>query len=234
MSILRRGFVFAVLLVTVTGSQAVASSIVGSRHDMTFLLTKPMMNGAFNDYHEVCVYCHTPHGANPAGGPLWNRSLPNASVFTLYNSSTMDTSPGEPSVISLLCLSCHDGTIAMDNIFNMPNTGTSFAGLHQKMDASGCAGCHGETPLFGAPDLHDAFLGIDLSDDHPISMTYPTAEEDDQFFLPPDLNRGWPDVPLYDGKVECPSCHDVHDPDNQPFLRIANNQSALCLRCHDK
>ena len=36
-------------------------------------------------------------------------------------------------------------------------------------------------------------------------------------------------------KLECSSCHDVHNADSNPhLLRIDNTGSALCLTCHDK
>ncbi|MFZ9024294.1 MAG: cytochrome c3 family protein, partial [Anaerohalosphaeraceae bacterium] len=37
------------------------------------------------------------------------------------------------------------------------------------------------------------------------------------------------------GKVQCSSCHDVHNtPGVAGLLRIANTNSDLCLTCHDK
>jgi predicted CXXCH cytochrome family protein len=77
-------------------------------------------------------------------------------------------------------------------------------------------------------------IGTDLKNDHPISMTYPTVAQDPAFRTPQDIQKGWSDVPLFGGKVECPSCHNVHNPDNVPFLRISNAGSALCYKCHDK
>lgn len=70
-------------------------------------------------------------------------------------------------------------------------------------------------------------------------MTYPTPAQDPAFRTPPDLLRGWGglssgDVKLYGGKVECPSCHNVHNPSNRPFLRKTNTNDALCLTCHIK
>jgi len=37
---------------------------------------------------EICVFCHTPHGASPAV-PLWNHDL-SALTYTAYDSPTMD------------------------------------------------------------------------------------------------------------------------------------------------
>jgi predicted CXXCH cytochrome family protein len=63
-------------------------------------------------------------------------------------------------------------------------------------------------------------------------MKYPTANA--SFKTPPDPQNGWTDIKLFAGKVECPTCHAVHDPTNTPFLRTANGGSTLCLKCHDK
>lgn len=84
---------------------------------------------------EVCIFCHTPHGANPnAGGqgtsvgaaPLWNRLLPSSLSFTPYSAPNFDAAgidTGRPKGVSLACLSCHDGTIAFDAFINAPLSG---------------------------------------------------------------------------------------------------------------
>jgi mono/diheme cytochrome c family protein len=79
-----------------------------------------------NDYGAVCVYCHTPHGANlsgaaAGGAPLWNRTV-NISGYTTY-SGTVQGTVTQPGAASITCLSCHDGTIAVDSIINMPGSG---------------------------------------------------------------------------------------------------------------
>ncbi len=84
---------------------------------------------------EVCVFCHTPHGGRTdvagGGAPLWNRALPpsgtsGTGAFTMYKSpnfdGTVDVSTG-PKGVSLACLSCHDGTIALDALINAPGSG---------------------------------------------------------------------------------------------------------------
>jgi hypothetical protein len=84
---------------------------------------------------EVCVFCHTPHGGqtNVAGGgaPLWNRALPpdpSQNAFITYDSPNFDRDIGskttyQPDGVSLACLSCHDGTIALDALINAPGSG---------------------------------------------------------------------------------------------------------------
>ena len=79
-----------------------------------------------NDYGEVCVYCHTPHGAN--GGislPLWNRTV-KATTYTTYaelRTNSLTQAVVQPGAASLACLSCHDGQVAVDSIINMPGPG---------------------------------------------------------------------------------------------------------------
>jgi len=65
-------------------------------------------------------------------------------------------------------------------------------------------------------------------------MSYPTPAQDAAFHTPPDPINGWPNVKLFAGKVECPTCHAVHDPGIQPFMRTSNAGSQLCLTCHSK
>lgn len=229
---------------------SVYSGIVNSRHDLHYAISRDpiqMNPPVIIDYGEVCVYCHTPHSANSgtSAPPLWNRKLGSTEYvkfytvnYTVYGSPTMDTTPSNPpSGISLACLSCHDGTIGVDEIINPPNSWTPINGItyyHYKMDVgtgAKCGACHA-----GGGSGHDArasYLGADLSNDHPISMTYPATSD---FNQPPDTQKGWSgnDVKLYAGKVECSSCHSVHDPTYVPFLRKANSNSGLCTTCHIK
>ena len=211
---------------------AAAATIVGSRHDLSTTGVDPYSN-------QTCAFCHTPHGANRIlDAPLWNRFVSTTKVFTVYASATMDTVPGQPtSGVSDLCLGCHDGTIGMIVV-----NGITGSDKHDLVNAPGpggtpdltsypdCRKCHGE--MYGDPPA--VWQGLDLSDDHPIAMTFPASSLDPGFHLPPDIVRGWPDLPLYSGKVECATCHDVHDPGITPFLRTSNAGSALCLRCHVK
>ena len=83
-----------------------------------------------NQYVEVCVYCHTPHGANQLSPnstksalPLWNRTI-NTNQYTIYDKPrTLERPITQPGPNSLTCLSCHDGTISIDSIINMPGSG---------------------------------------------------------------------------------------------------------------
>lgn len=195
--------VVACLFIAGTAS---AQSIAGTSHDFS--------NDAFSG-GEICIVCHTPHNADTAvaGAPLWNHAV-TSSTFTLYSSPTFDGGPAvQPAGQSRLCLSCHDGTVAIDSFGGA--TGTVF--------------------LTGG-----ANLGTDLSGDHPISFAYDAAlaTADGGLYNPATQNSGLGGTItndlLFADSLECASCHDVHDDTFDPFLRIANNGSNLCLTCHNK
>ncbi|HEY5595329.1 MAG TPA: hypothetical protein VIL61_09280, partial [Nitrospiria bacterium] len=179
----------------VAAASALGGTIVGSRHDLSALNvrgygseTGPMTGGSFNDYRETCVYCHTPHNAGTTA-PLWNRELPSPLGYEMYSSPNFDspsTANKAPDGISLGCLSCHDGSVAVDAVLNKPKFHDWFdAGVHYRMSPEGgvgtdsCGKCHNrERGAYGAlSGAHDAtirYLTKNLRDDHPISVPYPT------------------------------------------------------------
>ena len=115
-------------------------SIGNTRHNMTMsylpAIADDPMSGARNNYAEICVYCHTPHGANDTKGaiPLWNRTL-NQGQYTIYDKPTTLNRPiGQPGPNSVTCLSCHDGTISIDSIINMPGSGRYNEAQKTSMD----------------------------------------------------------------------------------------------------
>jgi predicted CXXCH cytochrome family protein len=187
---------------------ASGQTIVGSKHDFS--------GKAWNTTGEICVVCHTPHNADASvtDAPLWNHEL-TTSTFTLYNTATLDATVGQPDASSKLCLSCHDGTVALDN-FGGNTGGTNFIG-------------------------GGANLGTDISDDHPISFTYDAAlaTADGGLYDPTTTSSGLggtiqQDLLIAD-KVQCASCHDVHNGSGvAKLLRKSNANSALCLTCHSK
>jgi predicted CXXCH cytochrome family protein len=213
--------VVALALVLLSAGAALAA-IAGSKHDM-----RTHMVSVTGGYDEVCVYCHTPHGGNPAA-PLWNHSLSAPTGFTVYSaavSSTMNATTGQPGAGSLLCLSCHDGTTAVDALANPPASGLatggkagSNVGLNKRITAG------------------NALLGTNLSNDHPIGFSYQSAiTNGDTGLNPVSQVTGSGIARLINGtQVECSSCHDAHNSVAVPFLRTSNAGSALCLACHIK
>ncbi len=183
--------------------------------------------GALADYAEVCVYCHTPHGGQ-VDAPLWNRGFNTGGGYTMYSSATIDmTIDGQPTGISLACLSCHDGTIGLDVIINAPN---AF------IDAGGTI--PGTTPCVNTMPAGNTNLGEDLRNDHPISVVYDPTQDPafntEASILAAGL-RLFTDPASPGNKVQCASCHNPHDnATNKPFLRLSNSSSTLCKTCHIK
>jgi predicted CXXCH cytochrome family protein len=183
-----------------------SADITGSAHDFRTALGTT----------DLCAVCHTTHNdtSGIADAPLWDHTV-TTTAYTPYTSPTMDSisnsTPVAPSGISALCLSCHDGTVAVD----------AYGG------AAGTAG--------NEIDQNAAWTGVgagmldaDLSSEHPISMSYAAAGEG---FQAGPLDG----VPLFSGLVECASCHDVHNQTGNAALLINTNAaSELCLDCHIK
>lgn len=195
---------------------ATAASIVGSKHDFSSGGTSAYKGAAANDGGQVCIYCHTPHNATTSQ-PLWNHAASSVASYTLYSSSTLNATTAQPGSVSKLCLSCHDGTVAIDSF------GT-FAGVATNKIAAASV-----NNLGGA-------AGTDLSNDHPIGFAYNAAlaTTDGGLVSPGSATQVVAGIPLFAGAMECATCHAVHDSTNSPFLRVANAGSALCLKCHTK
>ena len=217
------------LLAVLTATSAMALSVVGSRHDM---VASGFATGAGGST-EVCIFCHTPHGAQTSVGqaPLWNNGL-SASMNTadIYNSATMNYTVTEPQINATdarLCLSCHDGSVGVP--VNQPNSG--------EMEIS-------TTTLMSA----NAAIGTNLSNDHPIGMDLganPELVDRSYYGSVAGLKTiaqitgasGFNENPFYNGAANtmwCSTCHDVHDSADAPFLRISNAGSAMCKACHIK
>jgi len=141
-----------------------AQGIVGSQHDLSTDGGGQNVGNAATD--QVCVYCHTPHGADISeeAVPLWNRALPSTTYTRYSNTGTPTFDSAEASVgsVSLACLSCHDGTQAMDSVINAPGSGG-----HNPAGSVITGSTIGS--MSGSPVPN---LTADLSDDHPISIPY--------------------------------------------------------------
>ena len=171
-----------VALALSVGCGAVAAQgIVSTRHNLSTSNTITGANKlAAGGTAEVCVFCHTPHAAvRPVGvesPPLWNKNIPSGATYNTYstlNSSSIQGQVLPVGSISLACLSCHDGTQAMDNIVNAPGSG----GLSNGGGAIGLTGAAwswtGSTRVDADGRLTGvANLGPDLRDDHPIGIQY--------------------------------------------------------------
>ncbi|MBT3205051.1 MAG: hypothetical protein HOM14_19925 [Gammaproteobacteria bacterium] len=230
------------------------SDIANTRHNFS---TSGTGTVKASEESQICVFCHTPHHSESIpNAPLWNRKASGA-TYTPYTSNSIDANDiaATPGGSSKLCLSCHDGTIAIGSVnvlnaqsnVNINLTGTGAGGVMP----SGA----GDTTGFTRK------LGTDLGNDHPISFTYNSVlANTDGELRNPDIeahigNRvagNTPLVPLQDNQLQCTSCHDPHIRDsdignNIKFLRLNRFQQGIpaggnfsaandivCLACHDK
>jgi len=252
---------------SVADAQRVAD-VRGTRHNLS-VDGLGSTHAAPGGTSEVCVFCHTPHaatqadlGGTPLRAPLWNRRVPAGSTYTPYTSSTMDAQSitdglnAQPGGSSKLCLSCHDGTLAIGNVnvlngnqnVTIPMTGT---------------GPGGSMPVGeGTASGFTRFLGTDLRNDHPISVTFNSAlaTRDGELRLV-DAQQRWPAgsgsvlglrspgfkplLPLEPtgstgaGQVQCATCHDPHlreldeTKGNQKFLRAQRFQELTPSATHN-
>jgi hypothetical protein len=218
------------------------AGITGSAHDFGAGANAAWSKG------QICAPCHAPHNAtvkdadgNQLNGPLWNHQLSAVTQYTLFNeySDMSGFKTGKVDQNSKLCLSCHDGTVALD----------SFGGQ------TGSQVITNPRAVFSS----------DLSNDHPIGeaavwpQTWdPTANggkgawTGGTYMVTPDLRNTAGIMPLRvmaDGRnvVGCTSCHEPHNRKSQDHLLWVNNSgpattvdgravsgSVLCMNCHKK
>jgi len=195
----------------VTPRAAAQTSMVGQAHDFS---TNGWSQG------EICKPCHTPHHAlndetGAAVGWLWNHQLTTA-TYTMYDNTT-SSSIDAFDTLSRLCMSCHDGTVALDSFGGSP--GSSFIG-------------GGE------------LIGVDLTDDHPVGLTAVYPEAGDSHFNAAVNHKLGPNGelklrPMDIGGVQtytvgCMTCHTPHYKGFDHQMRMTNSSSAMCLSCHIK
>ncbi len=202
-----------VILFLALAATAAQGAISGSKHDFSHA-------GYGTD--EICIFCHAAHNTIVHNGvwsvkPLWNHTMSTAS-YTLYSSPTLKETCVQPRGPSKLCLSCHDGTVAID----------SFGKKSGSTTATGSAN-----------------IGTNLADDHPISIKWThfgsyglsAAHANCHSGSFPALNGK---IPFYGTTgnmyVECGSCHEPHNKFTQypKMLRKDVKGSAICLACHRK
>lgn len=204
-------------IVYATGDGA---GIVTSPHDFS----SGVGASSWNKTGEICAVCHAPHAASAVDPLLWNHANSSA-TYTMYSSALLTakgvTQDAQPSGISKLCLACHDGTVALDSF-------------------GGATGITPISPTYPA----QMNLGTNMQKTHPIGVEYSDIKDPN---LWPAATRamglsGYIADVLEAGKIQCHSCHDVHNQESAPsseLLRVGNttstgSASGLCLTCHIK
>jgi len=232
-----RSIVRVMLLLAAVGVLAAPamaqSNVIDTKHNLSSFAGADQMTDRSTNEDQICVFCHTPHQAAPAA-PLWNHTQTATASYGVYASPSLeatdisDIGSGSDDV-SNLCMSCHDGTLGVNELGNPANdTGANpTMGSGTELDASGRL-------LATVPGN----MGTTLSDDHPVNFTYDAALATADGELATPVSASYVDaaqtVPLFGGKVQCASCHDPHDNTNEPFLTATNAGSLLCSTCHLK
>lgn len=217
-----------------------------------------------DDQGRVCAFCHTPHHAidttvatQSTYLPLWSHTPNTATNFTAYGTGdgNIPFSPTlnlvyESDILvgpSRLCMSCHDGLIAVDQHYSTAGTTTL------------------NSDVFGKAGIAS---NDSLSNDHPIGFNYNTVAgaiikgtanptpsgTADGYINPATSLYGTDTTPntnapalkisdrLYNGIMTCATCHDVHNRRNannanqlvNKLVLAPQENSALCQTCHIK
>ncbi|HET6181614.1 MAG TPA: cytochrome c3 family protein [Candidatus Sulfotelmatobacter sp.] len=202
------------LLVAQSFAQVQPNADVLGKHNFSL----PSGASVYSQGSQGCVFCHAPHSGLGGNTPLWNQKLSQQS-YVPY-SSTTDPNQGntQPTlgITSSLCLSCHDGTVAV-----------------------GQSAAYGQLPTVGSINSADSF-GTTLTGSHPFSLVMPL--KDAPSLVASLATQGKSADPtgavkLVNGNIECTTCHDPHvqsiDRIAQNFLVRDGSNGQLCLSCHD-
>jgi hypothetical protein len=264
---MKKAIVLLVMLVIATPAFAgmeARTGVNGSLHDMNVFV------GAGADtYGRVCVFCHTPHNATAMSdsitAPLWNHQE-TAAVFDPYiwatpeNSDLLIFDPLEGP--SRLCMSCHDGVIAVDqhngSVSQLGSTVLSGAARGNIGNSAAASGLSDDHPI--GFDYDEALDARNVADGTGIGLKAELVPKTEFFATAVDTNqaagtynnvtregtRQIQDV-LYDGYLmTCASCHEVHNKENviqlagsnlvtpNYFLYGLESESLICLSCHIK
>jgi predicted CXXCH cytochrome family protein len=165
----------------------------------------------------VCIFCHSSHNASKEG-PLWNHETTTPGKFRTYARSSMASRPEQPNGSTKLCLSCHDGTIAVGAV-----RGLSRPIPMQQVGAAG-----------EIPASRGGHIGTDLSGTHPVSVRY------DQRLALSGKHLRWPPIDPENrvradanGFVQCTSCHDPHGSQSEKYpLWQKATFDQVCQVCH--
>ncbi len=220
---------------------------LGTSHDGMNYTASPA-----DPLNRSCIFCHAPHNtyrlSTAAGGagpqapaefdylPLWNHSLQANTAYTMYEngpgaplngpqaSQAILNGQMAPGSTSLLCLSCHDGSVAVNSYGNGAQLARSVSTGVNKISTSYVIG-------------QDRYLG----NHHPIGFNYDIVQAGDPQIRDADAAMLTPTTfvrdHLYGGSsMECGTCHSVHNKGNagETLLWRSDQNSELCLTCHDK
>lgn len=225
------GLVAFLAMVLTANAAGGPTSVKDSKHNLNNVWAGIVPND------EVCLPCHVPHNpAEPTLRRLWNHDVDLTKAYTLFNGKTTPAS-GDTKYTNDLdeksrkCLSCHDGTIAVDS-FGIKGTLNASASHTLGTTADGDGSTAGY--VIGG--------GGTLQHDHPVSLEYPElastslkSRADATTALGSSYAFSTGTVNGVSTKImTCGTCHNPHGTGNKQFLRVDNTGSALCFSCHIK
>jgi len=175
-------------------------NLLDTRHDLAIYLRSASPDAGEDPR---CVFCHAPRSHSLLPG-LWNEGQPDHLLVYPYDRPSEELPAGKPGGSSLMCLGCHDGTIALGDIVSRTESAEA---------------ARGETRT-------------NFSDGHPVSLPYEPGSGESEMALE-SLDR-LPEQVRLDarGKIQCTTCHDPHDDTNGNFLVMENSDKTLCAACH--
>lgn len=247
--------VFASTVMAFTGTYVPGSGINGTVHDLPRTdtgMNYPPVTTPADTLNRICIYCHAPHntyristatgGAGPQAPaafdylPLWNHTLQTNTAYQMYDNGPGAPQSGSlasqarltgmsPGSSSLLCLSCHDGSMAVNSYGNSP----------AQLSRSVSNGTNTISPGYAIGQ--DQYLG----NHHPIGFNYNTVQAGDVDIRQANSAMLTPTTFVEDhlygaGTMECGTCHSVHNKGNsgETLLWRSDQNSELCLTCHAK
>lgn len=218
-----------VMAIALLAAGVTLASITNTKHNLSATGPGTIKASSGQQNNEICIWCHTPHHANTALQPLWNKATPTAN-YTMYGNTIAGTAPAtSPQGVTRACLSCHDGVSGINSLINQAGAGG--------LNATGTPVAFGNTAAGTNVVLTGvANIGTTLANDHPVSIDY-TAGRASLKATSTTINwigANTIGALLRSGRVECSSCHEPHSNVNTLFLRTSNSGSALCLGCHAK
>lgn len=188
---------------------------------------------------QICIFCHTPHHAYTGdatllNAPLWNHTMTSASYYIngMVTDALFNTATISPDGASKLCMSCHDGTVAIGSVYSRDTTiamsGACLTGSGAL--STSCTGYLGPATshhIFSVP-MNDQLIADSLTycKNHPGSMklVYPwlsnSPDQADVLLRPTThtyagqlgVARTTPPYSAgYSYGVQCTSCHDPHE-----------------------
>ena len=230
---LGRTVLLVALIVAVATSMSFAARpsknlIVNSLHDL-----RSTLNGAS---FTLCNFCHVAHKTladtypSYIGPLLWNHTLSTATTYGVYSSQTfaaygtdiadLGTLNGAGYTTSNLCLSCHDGTVAVNEWYT-PVLGKTYQPLPE-----------------GTYFMPNKFRVTDMKNTHPVNFTYYNAAWLTAAGVLAPANSSSVDgagvIPLENGKMQCWTCHDAHNGVSSIFEQNFPTQASgsFCTYCH--